>query len=250
MREQIKTFLNNIKIREGAKILFAVETGSRLWRIESKDSDYDIRFVYVRKLEDYLRINKLRDVIEFQSKNMDFVGFDIYKFVKLLLNSNPSIIEWLKSDITYYDDGKSKKLLLSFIEKNFNPISLYHHYKSMCKSNYLKYIKSGNLMTYKKYLYALRGLINAKWVLKKNRIPPTNFLVVKDSPFLPQKIKSKLNEVLDLKKKGREKDIAKNLKIFDEYIENFLKEEPKILSKKIIDYSEIQNYILQLVKKG
>ena len=46
----------------------------------------------------------------------------------------------------------------------------------MCRNNYLKYLKSGDLVTYKKYLYAYRGLVNAKWVAHKRSIPPINFV--------------------------------------------------------------------------
>ena len=110
--------------------------------MDSKDSDYDVRFVYTRPLNDYLLIHQKRDVIEHMAGNIDMVGFDIYKFTRLLLNSNPSMIEWLLSDIIYRDDGKTKKMFLDFITKSFNPKALYHHYRSMCKQNYLKLVES------------------------------------------------------------------------------------------------------------
>ena len=57
----------------------------------------------------------------------------------MLSSSNPTTIEWLTSDIVYC--GKQNELLKKFATKNFNKKSLYHHYKSMCKNNYLKYLK-------------------------------------------------------------------------------------------------------------
>jgi hypothetical protein len=49
MRELIDRKLLEIEETHGVKILIAVESGSRAWGFPSKDSDYDVRFVYVRK---------------------------------------------------------------------------------------------------------------------------------------------------------------------------------------------------------
>ena len=45
------------------KIIYCVESGNRAWEFASPDSDYDVRFIYVRNKEDYLKLNKNRDVI-------------------------------------------------------------------------------------------------------------------------------------------------------------------------------------------
>ena len=99
-----------------------------------------------------------------------FCGFDIFKYVKMLSSSNPTTIEWLVSDIVYF--GKQNYVFKKFALEHFNKIALYHHYKSMCRTNYLKYLKSRGEVTYKKYLYSYRGLVNAKWVVFKQSIPP------------------------------------------------------------------------------
>lgn len=44
----------------------AIESGRRAWGFASPDSDYDVRFIYVRKEEDYLKLEKSRDVIEWK----------------------------------------------------------------------------------------------------------------------------------------------------------------------------------------
>ena len=64
--KQIQEKLNEIERVEGVRILHAVESGSRAWGFASPDSDYDVRFIYVRPMLDYLRLDEPRDVIEWQ----------------------------------------------------------------------------------------------------------------------------------------------------------------------------------------
>ena len=104
----------------------------------------------------------------------------------------------------------------------------------MCRNNYLKYLKSGEDITYKRYLYAFRGLINAKWVAYKNSIPPISFLetLKRSDKFIPSYIIAKLNNIIKLKAKGKEKDIIQNIVKMDNYIEEFLKDKSEAPSEK------------------
>ena len=43
---EIEQWLMKFQQDNRCRILFAVESGSRSWGLDSKDSDYDIRFVY------------------------------------------------------------------------------------------------------------------------------------------------------------------------------------------------------------
>ena len=45
MKEVIINLCKEIEKEQNVKILFAIESGSRAWRIDSKDSDYDILIV-------------------------------------------------------------------------------------------------------------------------------------------------------------------------------------------------------------
>ena len=54
---ELKALEQNHNIR----ILFAGESDSRAWGFPSPDSDYDVRFIYLRPLEWYLSLNQLKD---------------------------------------------------------------------------------------------------------------------------------------------------------------------------------------------
>ena len=56
MRKKIQTQLRRIEEEESIKILLAVESGSRAWGFASPDIDYDVRFIYIRRMEDYLKL--------------------------------------------------------------------------------------------------------------------------------------------------------------------------------------------------
>lgn len=92
MEQVIREKLAEIENKENVRIIMAVESGSRAWGFASPDSDYDVRFVYVRKLEDYLKLDKTRDVIEWQlDDTLDISGWDLKKALQLMHESNPSI---------------------------------------------------------------------------------------------------------------------------------------------------------------
>ena len=48
MEKLIREKLRKIERQENCCILLAVESGSRAWGFASPDSDYDVRFIYVR----------------------------------------------------------------------------------------------------------------------------------------------------------------------------------------------------------
>ena len=237
LKNKIIKALKNIEKEKKIKILLAVESGSRAWNFQSLDSDYDIRFVFKRKKEEYQSLDKKPDVVELTIADEDYVGFDIFKFLQLIRNSNPSAIEWLFSPIVYIRKFFLYGDLLKEVKNNFNPTSLFYHYKSMCKQNYLKYIKSGIEITYKKYLYSMRGLVNANWVLNIGTIPPINFEDTLNSSanIIPITVISELKQIITTKKDGKEKEIVRNIVKIDNYIENFLKSNEEPQSRKKYD---------------
>src|ERR687898_2728887 len=100
--EEINRLLAELEKAEGMVILLAVESGSRAWGFESADSDYDVRFIYVRRPEDYLSIDleSQRDVIERPIvDDIDLNGWDIRKALQLFQKSNPPLLEWLQSPL-------------------------------------------------------------------------------------------------------------------------------------------------------
>ncbi len=246
MKQKIAKLLKSIEKEHNIKILFAIENGSRAWGMDSKDSDYDVRFVFYRPLENYVTLDKPSDVItaafdenlqshDVQGSLIDMCGFDIHKYLKLLASSNPTTIEWLHSPIVYLGDNNIG--LKSYMNSNFSQEKLFHHYFSLFQNNYKLYIRDGKEITYKKYLYSMRGLLNALYVLKFDKIPP---LLMRDTlqamqSHLPEGIASKLNEVIEIKSQGLEKETVLRIPEFDEFFKEELAKTYNSFNKRKVD---------------
>ena len=102
IRQEIQEALRKIEKQEGVRILYAVESGSRAWGFASPDSDYDVRFIYVRPAGDYLRLDEIRDVIEWQMDEvLDINGWDLRKALRQFARGNATLFEWSGSPEIY-----------------------------------------------------------------------------------------------------------------------------------------------------
>lgn len=102
IREAILLELEKIEKQHCVRILHAVESGSRAWGFASPDSDYDVRFIYVRPAEDYIRIDEIRDVIEWKlDQILDINGWDLKKTMRQFARGNATLYEWSNSPIVF-----------------------------------------------------------------------------------------------------------------------------------------------------
>lgn len=223
MKDAICKRLKELEKKNNIKVLLAVESGARNWGLQSSESDYDVRFVYYYNRDEYLKLRKPKDVFVFKDGLMDFQGFDIYKAINLLLKSNPNTIELLLSNIVYYE-AKNNKLLecMRDMAKNkFNPVSLFYHYRSMGFNNYEKYIASDKDVTYKRYLYAFRGIFNAMYILVRECLPTFDFEEdVRNAHFIGQEFRTIVLDILIPKKRiGAGKIQVNRIARLDQYLE-------------------------------
>lgn len=174
MKNQILKKLNEIELQHDIEILFAVESGSRAWGFASPDSDFDIRFVYKQKVENYLSLWDSKDTIEFMTADdLDGSGWDLKKATLLLAKSNASFLGWLFSPIIYVDKNGTLEAMKKLANDNFNPVAGFYHYHSMNKGFY-EQLESKDLKL-KAFFYATRTAFCAHWILKNETIPPVVF---------------------------------------------------------------------------
>lgn len=197
VKELIVQKLAEIEKTENIKILHAVESGSRAWGFPSPDSDYDVRFIYVRNPEFYLKLEKTRDVIELPINDMlDINGWDLNKTLRLLHSSNPTLFEWMSSPVVYRQTEFIDQLR-PIIDDYFSCKSGLYHYLSMAEGNYRDYLK-GDMVRAKKYFYVLRPILACKWILRTHTKPPMLFSELVEAE-LDKALKPAVDRLLDLK---------------------------------------------------
>ena len=182
VKKRIHESLTRVERENGVRILLAVESGSRAWGFASKDSDYDVRFLYKREPEWYSSpfVESKRDVIELPIEDeLDINGWDLRKVVKLLIKSNPALLEWFSSDLVYREDRGFREMFEPLLKAYYSPKAGFYHYLHMAKGNFREYLKSDYVKT-KKYFYVLRPVLCMRWIESNNDIPPLWFETLVD----------------------------------------------------------------------
>ncbi|MEO8711076.1 MAG: nucleotidyltransferase domain-containing protein [Parafilimonas sp.] len=218
MVDKIRNELTNLEKEKNIKILYAVESGSRAWGFASKDSDWDVRFIYVHNYDWYLSINEKKDNIETILPNdIDLSGWELRKALLLFRKSNPPLLEWLRSPIVYKEEFSTANQLRNVAKDYFNPKSCLYHYLHMANGNFEAYFKT-DMAKIKKYFYVLRPILACCWIERTNTMAPMEFEVLVDKEISNNNLKKEINKLLVRKKNGDELDVEKRIQIIDDFI--------------------------------
>ena len=192
--------LKEIEAKHNVKIIMAVDNGSNAYGSASPNSDIDLRFLYVETIESYLRLGREKDVIEIidEKNNIEYKGFSLDKFMKLLSKSNPSILEWLNSPINYLENSKYEN-----ITKEIKKLSLEYFSTKRCLFHYtgnaltdFKKMLNENASTkiqidLKKFLSVFRHLLVSEYITRENKYPETTdlaYLIIQSKKFKELKV--------------------------------------------------------------
>ena len=207
MHGQVLQALRDIEARHNVTVLFACESGSRGWGFASPDSDYDVRFIYVNRLPWYLTVTPGRDVIEVPiSGDLDINGWDLRKALGLMRESNPTLLEWLRSPIVYREEADTMAQFRALAAQVFSNAKGWHHYTSMAKKNFREHLQA-DTVRYKKYLYVLRPLLAARWLRTQPGVPPMRFAELAQHTLHPvhdAALVDEINALLEVKMRADE----------------------------------------------
>jgi predicted nucleotidyltransferase len=215
----IQERLGQMEVEHGITIIHAVESGSRVWGLHSPNSDYDVRFIYVRPLSWYLSVRDRRDVIETPVDGLlDISGWDLQKALNLMARSNPPLMEWLQSSVVYKTTPTVDRIR-ALSKPYFNARATMYHYFHMAEGNYRNYLQ-GDTVRLKKYLYVIRPILCCRHIERSQKMPP---IVMQDMidqesniPFL------EIGNLLAAKAKGEELSVGPRIATLNDFIEKEL----------------------------
>lgn len=218
MQQTIIDKLGAIEQEHKIKMLFACESGSRGWEFPSPDSDYDVRFIYVRPYRFYLSVLDRKYDLTFPiNDELDIYGWDIRKVLQLIKKSNTTPFEWLQSPIIYKQEAGFINELWSVCQSYFGQRSNIHHYLGIAKGA-MDTIANDSEIKIKKLFYVLRPLLAAKWCLEKQSIAPMTIGPL--MTLLPDHFKKQVSELITLKATAAESFVIKINADLKTYLDN------------------------------
>lgn len=222
MRDTIIEKLGEIERTKNIRILLAVESGSRAWGFASPDSDFDVRFIYVCQRNHYLKLGKIRDVIELPINDvLDINGWDLDKTLRLLHKSNPTLFEWFSSPIIYKETPFAKEFR-PIMNRYFSSKKGLYHYLSMAAGNYREYLR-GDTVKAKKYFYVMRPILACRWILDHGTPPPMLFSELMEAELDPA-VRPAVDRLLDIKMNAPEIKLIPRVEIINEYLDRSIEE--------------------------
>lgn len=212
----INSLLLDIERSDDVNVVFAAESGSRAWGFPSRDSDWDVRFIYARPIRDYLRLTPYRDVIEEKRGDLDVVGWDLRKALKLILGFNAQPGEWI-SNKTPYCTSAAAEDLRDLIDTVQTPDRLVGNYHGLVRSIHDAWIGGRPEIIVKKYLYAMRCAMVLEYMRNTGKRPPLQInelmLCIANCDVI-----GIVEELMERKAKGEEAWTTPRIPELDQYI--------------------------------
>lgn len=216
---EIKKALTDVEEKLDVKILYAVESGSRAWGFASTNSDWDVRYIFIHKLDWYFQIDIKKDSREeILPNDIDLAGWELKKALRLFRKSNPPLLEWLRSPIVYLQQFSTIDKLRGMTKQYFSPRSCLLHYFHMAEGNYRDYLQK-DIVRVKKYFYVLRPILACEWIKETNTMAPMKFQTLVDSQVTDKYIKMEIENLLTRKISGEELNEEPRIQILNDFLE-------------------------------
>lgn len=148
---------------------------------------------------------------------LDISGWEITKALRLFRKSNPTLLEWLRSDNIYRQNSSLATQLRVLEREIFNPTASLHHYLNMAKNNYRLYLQKSEI---KNCLYAIRSILACKWIEENKTPPPIRFNDLVEASVPKGQFRNIIEHLAERKMTGNESEKEVSISIMNECLES------------------------------
>lgn len=139
-RAEIDSLLTSSHFDFEPHVVYKCQVGSKAFGLSNENSDDDIRGIFLPPASVHWSLYSLPEQFESQDRNDDYVFWEIEKFVRLALKSNPNILETLWTPVVFHANEVGKRLLE--IRESFLSQHLYKTYSGYVLSQFRKMEKA------------------------------------------------------------------------------------------------------------
>ncbi|MCH4090473.1 DNA polymerase beta superfamily protein [Acetobacter sp.] len=180
IQDIVEKALEEIETSLGARILLAVDAGLRGQGMESVDSPYRIMFVYVHRLDWYLKLSPGPATVELPaSDDFSLTGWDIRHLVEKLKQSSATETTWLNSGAVYRSDEDLTRRLAVLQRRVWQPASALADEIKIATGAQGKW-SLGHDMSTEEFLTPMYATLSGRAIAEDNGPPPQDIRVLYD----------------------------------------------------------------------
>ena len=219
--------LEKIEKENDVKIVFACEAGSRIYGYENRTSDFDIRFIYIRKKKKYFQFDDTEElVIRGSQKNVEYIGFDIKKALKNISEKKMEIWAWFKSPIIYINTEKAHRIE-KILPEYFARRELFFLYLGYCDK--IKKMQLGEPFKVKNFILPALKIVALSQYARIEKFPKSENISFVEQECEDDPLMKHVAELAQMRKQGAEYyESSEILKTFLERWEELRQEAFKI----------------------
>jgi len=207
------------------KLISVNLAGSRLYGLDSKNSDYDYMVLYKREPEDYICFGEYKNFMDettlIGSRETNYKYWDIKKFLQLAGKSSFGALELLYCTEAYFNNPAYQYVLSEVRKENFNLRELMYHSRGIVNGKHHRGYMKAFHFTFIQYL------------LQHKKLPDTlNADTMLNTVEMVDHFKTHIQRLFDAKRNGV-KDMPFIIESYgDEAFKQWPKAEP-------IDYTSV-----------
>ena len=161
---ELDSLLADVADRRDLTVLAARDLGSRAWSLASESSDYDVAVLFRQPATTYATLDGYVPSVSASRGPVELRGWNVKRFGEMLVDSNPTALEFLHSPLRYRDCTELDALEAD-VGDRFRPIDVYHHYRSLATRQYRQYLQR-RLLVRGDPEYVVVSETPAEWVVE------------------------------------------------------------------------------------